>query len=302
MTDHSLKRKRVAVLMGGKSSEREISLRSGRAVLEGLKRRGYNAIPIDPQEDLAEVLRREGVEVVFIALHGRWGEDGAPQGLLEMLRIPYTGSGVLGSANALDKAVMKMIFKGIGIPTPASEVVRTAAKVTLAPPYVVKPAREGSTIGVSIVKTERQAPKALKEAFRYDRKVLVEKYLPGPEITVGIVNGQVLPVVEVRPLKGFYDYEAKYTKGMTEYIVPARIAEDVKQRACEAASRVYDAFELSGCVRIDMIVWRRTPSVIDINTSPGMTETSLVPKAWIHRGGTFDSLVEAILKGASLKG
>jgi D-alanine-D-alanine ligase len=302
MAEHSLKRRKIGVLMGGKSSEREISLRSGKAVMEGLTRRGYNVVSIDPSEDMAAALSREKVEVAFIALHGRWGEDGAPQGLLEMLRIPYTGSGILGSANALDKGLMKMIFQGIGIPTPAYEMFRTAGAVSMAPPYVVKPAREGSTIGISIVRTEREAAKALKEAFRYDRKVLVEKYLKGQEITVGIVNGKVLPVVEVRPHSGFYDYTAKYTKGMTEYIVPAEIPEEVAGRASDVASRVYDAFELSGCVRIDMIVSRRSPSVIDINTSPGMTETSLVPKAWAHLGGTFDSLVETILKGASLKG
>jgi len=171
----------------------------------------------------------------------------------------------------------------------------------LSVPFVVKPANEGSTIGISIVRKKGETAAAIENALKYDRKVLIEKYIEGDEITVGIVNLEVLPVVQVKPLKGFYDFEAKYTKGKTEYIVPAKIAKPAAKKAQLIALEVYRAFELSGCARIDMIVNDEMPQVIDINTSPGMTETSLVPKAWAHLGKTFDELVEEIVKGASLK-
>lgn len=301
MDKNILNERRIGVLMGGNSSEREISLKSGKAVLYGLKRRGYNATAIDVGSDLAAKLRRQRIDAAFIALHGRWGEDGSVQGLLEIMGIPYTGSGVLGSAMAMDKVVMKMVFESTGIPTPAYAVVEEGKKIHLPLPYVVKPANEGSTIGISVVRKQKEAGPAIESARTYDRKVMVEQYIEGDEITVGIVNGEVLPVVQVRPASGFYDFEAKYTKGMTEYIVPAKISKTVAKKASAIALQVYGIFELSGCARIDMLVDDDLPRVIDINTSPGMTETSLVPKAWGHLGRTFDELVEAILMEASLK-
>jgi len=165
----------------------------------------------------------------------------------------------------------------------------------------VKPANEGSTIGISIVKKQKEVMAAIKKARMFDKKVMIEKYIEGDEITVGIVNGEALPVVQVKPSSGFYDFEAKYTKGMTEYIVPAKIDKTIAKKAGDIAMEVYKAFELAGCVRIDMLVDDDLPKVIDINTSPGMTETSLVPKAWESLGRTFDELVEAILMEASLK-
>jgi D-alanine-D-alanine ligase len=295
------KKKRVAVLMGGKSAEREISMRSGEAVLNALTRLGYNAIGIDAGEDVIQRIQWEGVEMVFVALHGRWGEDGVIQGLLETMEIPYTGSGVLGSAAAMDKVVMKLILEGLKIPTPSYAVTRQAGETDFPLPFVVKPAREGSTIGISVVRSAQEVKKALKNALRYDRKLLLEEFVEGKEITVAVINGTVLPVIEVRPASGFYDYEAKYTKGRTQYIVPAKVPKRVEEKACATALSVWEAFDLAGCARIDMLVRRGTPLVIDINTSPGMTETSLVPKAWVHVGGTFDGLVEEILAGASLK-
>jgi D-alanine-D-alanine ligase len=295
------KKKRIAVLMGGKSSEREVSLRSGGAVLKSLERKGYNAIALDVGDDIIQRIQWEGIETAFVALHGRWGEDGVIQGLLEIMEIPYTGSGVLGSAAAMDKAIMKMILEGQGIPTPSYMILRESGGIDFPLPFVVKPAREGSTIGISVVRKEAETRKALKNAFGYDRKLILEEYVEGKEITVAVINGKALPVIEVKPASGFYDYEAKYTKGMTAYIVPAKITKKVEEKACETALRVWDAFDLAGCARIDMLVRRNVPLVIDINTSPGMTETSLVPKAWTHLGGTFDELVEAILAGASLK-
>ena len=296
-----LKAQRVGVLMGGRSSERDISFKSGKAVIQGLKRRGYNVTAIDVDPDLAIKLKRKHIGAAFIALHGRWGEDGSVQGLLEIMGIPYTGSGVLGSAMAMDKVVMKMMFESMGIPSPAYTQAEDGGTVHFPLPFVVKPANEGSTIGISIVKKQKEVMAAIKKARMFDKKVMVEKYIEGDEITVGIVNGEALPVVQVKPSSGFYDFEAKYTKGMTEYIVPAKIDKTIAKKAGDIAMEVYKAFELAGCVRIDMLVDDYLPKVIDINTSPGMTETSLVPKAWESLGRTFDELVEAILMEASLK-
>jgi D-alanine-D-alanine ligase len=296
-----MKDKKIGVLMGGKSSEREISLKSGKAILQGLIRSGYTAVGLDAGHDLVENLKKQKVQVVFIALHGRWGEDGTVQGLLEMMGIPYTGSGVLGSAIAMDKAIMKMLLDRIGLPTPAYAVCHAGDKARFPVPFVVKPANEGSTIGISIVRKTAEKDGAIKNALKYDKKVLIEQYIKGEEITVGIANNEVLPVIEVKPLKGFYDFEAKYTKGMTEYIIPAKISKKVEKKAQDYALTVYKAFGLSGCARIDMMVDGDIPLIIDINTSPGMTETSLVPKAWEYLGRSFDGLVEEILKGASLK-
>ncbi|NMC95067.1 MAG: D-alanine--D-alanine ligase [Syntrophorhabdus sp.] len=296
-----LKAQRVGVLMGGRSSERDISFKSGKAVIKGLKRRGYNVTAIDVDPDLAIKLKRKHIGAAFIALHGRWGEDGSVQGLLEIMGIPYTGSGVLGSAMAMDKVVMKMMFESMGIPSPAYTQAEDGGTVHFPLPFVVKPANEGSTIGISIVKKQKEVMAAIKKARMFDKKVMVEKYIEGDEITVGIVNGEALPVVQVKPSSGFYDFEAKYTKGMTEYIVPAKIDKTIAKKAGDIAMEVYKAFELAGCVRIDMLVDDDLPKVIDINTSPGMTETSLVPKAWESLGRTFDELVEAILMEASLK-
>jgi D-alanine-D-alanine ligase len=301
MDKRDLKVKRIAVLLGGKSSEREVSLRSGNAVLQSLLRLGYNAIPLDAAGDLTLDLGRERVDLAFIVLHGRWGEDGTVQGLLEMMSIPYTGSGVLGSSISMDKTTMKLLFTAMGIPTPPYVICGSGDNIDFPLPFVVKPANEGSTIGISIVREAGEIENAFRTALKYDRKLVVERFVPGQEITVAVVNGKTLPIVEVKPAKGFYDFEAKYTKGMTEYIVPARISEKVERNASDTALRIYNAFDLSGCARIDMLVEDDMPLVIDINTSPGMTETSLVPKAWGHLGHSFDELVEEILREASLK-
>lgn len=300
-----LKERVIGVLMGGLSSEREVSLKSGNAVLGGLIRSGYKAVAIDVGLDLAEQLRKKGIETAFIALHGRWGEDGTVQGLLEMMGIPYTGSGVLGSALAMDKCLDKALLVALDLPTPEYRICESdnvPDSNDFPPPFVVKPACEGSSVGISIVRQQEEIAPAIKNAFNYGTKVLVERFVEGREITVGIVNGLVLPTVEVRPKSGVYDYTSKYTKGMTEYLVPAELPDEAERSAARAALRVWSLFGLSGCARIDMIVDdAMRPQVIDVNTSPGMTETSLVPKAWAHLGRTFDQLVEEILRGASLK-
>lgn len=296
-----LMKKKIGVLMGGVSSEREISLKSGKAILDSLLRQGYKAYGIDVKEDLFDILKNTSIDIAFIALHGRWGEDGTVQGLLEMLKIPYTGSGVLASALCMDKTMMKYVLAGANIPTPSYKIYKRNEDIKFPLPFVVKPASEGSTIGVSIVKKRDEIKDAIQYAFKYDRKILVEKFITGREITVGIIDDMVLPIVEVRPKKGFYDFESKYTPGMTEYIVPARLNRVIERKAYTIARKVYDLFGLSGCARIDMLIDNGIPNVIDINTSPGMTETSLVPKAWGCLGKTFDELIEKILSCASLK-
>lgn len=301
MDKRTLKTKKIGVLLGGKSSERDISLKSGNAVLQGLKRSGYKVIAVDTSKNLIDTLKKEKIQVAFIALHGRWGEDGTVQGLLEMMGIPYTGSGVLGSSMAMDKAIMKLIFKTAHISTPKYIIIQDGEKDDFPVPYVVKPASEGSSVGISIVKKKQEAPEALKEALKYDSKLIIEEFIKGQEITVAVINSKVLPVVEVRPKSGFYDTEAKYKKGKTDYIVPAQISTAMAKKASDIALTVYKTFNLSGSARIDMLIKEKTPLVIDINTSPGMTETSLVPKAWAYTGRTFDELVEEILLEAALK-
>jgi D-alanine-D-alanine ligase len=301
MDKRTLKTKKIGVLLGGKSSERDISLKSGNAVLQGLKRSGYKAIAIDASKNLIDTLKKEKIQVAFIALHGRWGEDGTVQGLLEMMGIPYTGSGVLGSSMAIDKTVMKLIFATARIPTPKYTLIYNGEGASFPLPYVVKPANEGSSVGISVVKKKQEAPAALKEALKYDSKILIEEFVKGQEITVAVINNNALPVIEVRPKSGFYNFEAKYEKGKTEYIVPAEISSAMAKKASDIALIVYTTFNLSGSARIDMLIKDKTPLVIDINTSPGMTETSLVPKAWAYTGRTFDELVEEILLEAALK-
>lgn len=292
---------KIGVLLGNRSSERDISLKSGNAVLHGLKRSGYKAIAVDASKNLIGTLQKEKIQVAFIALHGRWGEDGTVQGLLEMMGIPYTGSGVLGSSMAMDKAIMKLIFATANIPTPKYTIIYNGKGTSFPVPYVVKPANEGSSVGISVVKKKMEGPAALKEALKYDSKIIIEEFVKGQEITVAVINNKILPVVEVRPKSGFYDTEAKYKEGKTEYIVPAEISSAIAKKASDIALTVYKTFNLSGSARIDMLIKDKTPLVIDINTSPGMTETSLVPKAWAYTGRTFDELVEEILLEAALK-
>ena len=296
-------------MMGGLSREREISLKTGKAILKALIEKGYNASAIDVGQDIAETLVKEKIEIAFIALHGRFGEDGTIQGMLELMRIPYTGSGVLASALALHKIMAKKFFLCENIPTPTYEVFlreeieKNSPRTTSLPlPLVVKPAREGSTIGVSIVRKEEELAPALKEAGKYDEEILVEEFMKGKEITVGILEDIPLPVIEIVPKSGFYDYHAKYTKGETEYIIPARIRREKYLYAQEISLKAFQVLGCSGCARVDLMTDEdENPFVIDVNTMPGMTETSLLPKAAGYAGISFEELVERILLGASLK-
>ena len=296
---------KIAVLMGGSGSEREISLKSGRAVLAGLKAGGFDAYPLDTRDDMTALL--SGVyDAAFIALHGVGGEDGCIQGLLETLKIPYTGSGVLASASAMDKVFAKEMMLSRGIPTADYQVFKSPLdfgcdiELKIECPLIVKPASEGSTVGICRVEDAEYIKPAMKEAFKYDNKILVEKYIEGREVTVSVLDGEILPMVEVRPKNGFYDYESKYTKGMTEYVVPADFEDAELKKMNEISLAVYELFGCKGAARVDIITGSDGPFVLEINTVPGMTETSLLPMAAGNAGIKFNELVARIMNGASL--
>ncbi len=306
------KGKRVAVLMGGISKERDISLRTGGAISAGLARLGYEVVSIDVKggAELAGRLASEKADVAVIALHGKFGEDGCVQGLLEMIRIPYTGAGVLASSVGMDKVVCKRVARGIGIPclpevafdSERDDADAFAAKFAMDMPVIVKPSREGSTINMTIVKKKGDLAQALKTAADSDNRILVEKYIKGRELTVGLINGEALPVLEIAPKSGFYDYASKYTKGMTEYIVPARISDALAQRLKDYSRRIYAEIDCEGTARVDFIAPSDEEAYfLEINTIPGMTELSLVPKAAAHVGMGFDEVCERLLDGARLK-
>lgn len=296
-----LKDKRIGVLMGGTSAEREVSLRSGSAVYNALKRLNYDVISIDVGKDICAVLERERIEIVFLVLHGGFGENGSIQGLLDVLGIPYTGSGVLASALAMDKEVSKKIFLYHNIPVPDFIVIdkmQEFQKINFPLPWVVKPATEGSSIGVSIVKDNTNLEDALKKAFLHSSRVIVEKFVEGKEVHIGILNNEVLGGVEVRPSLDFYNYQAKYTVGLTEYILPPEINNITYQKAGEIALNAHRAIGCKGATRVDLrIDTEGNPYVLEVNTIPGMTETSLLPKIAKLAGYDFSGLIEEILKG-----
>ena len=249
-------------------------------------------------------------EVAIVALHGKFGEDGCVQGFLEMLRIPYTGGGVLASAVGMDKLVCKRIARGLGIPCPREECFdgdrdepqRFVATMKLPMPVIVKPSREGSTINMTIVRERSELLAAVKTAMQSDAKVLVEQFVVGKEVTVGVLNGQGLPPLEIAPKSGFYDFASKYTKGATEYIVPARIGRGITEKLTRWGEEIYRAIECEGTARSDFIVAGEDEAYfLEINTIPGMTELSLVPKAAAHIGLSFDDVCERLLDGARLK-
>jgi len=273
-----------------------------------LKSRGHDVAEIDVGRDLPEKLKASGAAVAFLALHGRYGEDGAVQGLLEVMGIPYTGAGPLASAVCMDKILTKKVLvseMGASILTPAWMVaLRTDALPAASPlplPVVVKPNREGSTIGISIVREEKDFKAALEEALKLDETVLIEEFIEGIETTVSVLNGRALPVIEIVPKSGFYDFTSKYTKGMTDYIVPARIPDGVRDRLQKTSEAAWKVLGLAGFARLDFILRKDAAYFLEANTIPGMTETSLVPKAAAAAGLSFEDLCEDVLKGAALK-
>lgn len=299
-----LRKKKIGVLLGGTSSEREVSLRSGTAVFKALKGRGYKATAIDASGDLCAKLKRSGIDIAFIVLHGGHGENGAVQGLLEVMDIPYTGSGVLASALAMDKEASKKIFLHHGIPVPPFVILRGPLQGKGLPampagiPLVVKPAAEGSSVGVEIVKEPARLRRALKKAFSYGERVIIEGYIKGKEVQIGILNNKILGGVEVRPSLEFYSYEAKYTAGLTEYIFPPELDGKTYHRAQDVALQAHTALGCRGATRVDLIIGPRgNPYVLEVNTIPGMTETSLLPKIARQAGLQFPDLLEEILGG-----
>ncbi len=302
-----MKSKKIGVLFGGLSAEREVSLQSGTAVHRALVAQGYNAVAIDAGRDLAEVLKREGVEAAFIALHGRYGEDGCVQGLLELLQIPYTGSGVLASALAMHKLYSKQAFSASGILTAPFRRYRRGEVVIVADlpfglPLVVKPVQEGSSVGISIVREEVQLAAALAEAFRHDDEILVEQYIKGQEVQVGILDEKPVGAIEIVPKNEFYDFEAKYTDGMAEHIFPARLEPGLYEKALQVGLAAHRALGCKGYSRVDLLV---TPAgdcyVLEVNTLPGMTALSLLPEIAAKGAGlSFEALVAHIIEAATL--
>ncbi|HZW37152.1 MAG TPA: D-alanine--D-alanine ligase [Candidatus Deferrimicrobiaceae bacterium] len=300
--------KTVGVFLGGESSEREVSLRTGAAAAAAIRRLGYPVREIDLCGGWLDGIRNAGVDVAFLALHGRFGEDGCIQGALELARIPYTGSGVAASALSMSKVLAKRVAASAGVPV-APDALYAGSPPDAPPlpglgfPFVVKPDREGSTVGIRIVRGPEDWVPALSEARKFDSRVLVEAYIPGREITVGILNGRVLPAIEIVPKSGsgFYDYQSKYTAGQTEYVIPVPMDRDILVRAAEYTRKASAALTLRGAARLD---YRVDPAgnlfFLEANTIPGMTETSLLPKAAKFDGMTFDELVEEILDDAGL--
>ncbi len=299
------KGRRVGVVMGGPSAEREVSLSSGGRVLAALQQKNYDAVGIDWQssgDDLGVLLRRERVDVAWNALHGTFGEDGCVQGLLECLRIPYTGSGVLASALAMDKIATRRIFDQESIESPRWRRYHGAADVArVGYPLVVKPSAEGSSVGVSIVKTPAELDAALALAAGCHGVTLLEEYVRGREINVGVLDDEALGEVEIRPATEFYDYAAKYLRNDTEYLVPAPITEDERRTLHALAVRAHRALGCAGATRVDLLLTVEGRAVcLEINTLPGMTDHSLLPKIAAHRGLDYPTLVERILDGARL--
>ncbi|KPK01742.1 MAG: D-alanine--D-alanine ligase [Nitrospira bacterium SG8_35_4] len=325
MTKGPITKKRIGVLMGGLSSERDVSIRSGLAVYQGLQERGYNAVAIDVDRDVVTVLKKEKVKCAFLALHGGTGENGAMQGMLEVLGIPYTGSGVMASALAMDKEMSKKIFLYHGLPVAPFIVVKrpggtkkrgtkdaqtdegpdmtgayTFPAVSRPPfdlPWVVKPVAEGSSIGVSIIKEEAELHSCLEKTFSLGERVIVEQFIQGKELHVGILGDRALGGVEVRPKLEFYNYEAKYTSGMTDYIMPPEVDETTFDNVKTMALRAHRTLGCSGLSRVDFIVDQNNgPHILEVNTLPGMTTTSLLPKIAKAAGLDFNELIEEIIR------
>jgi D-alanine-D-alanine ligase len=295
---------RIGVLMGGVSAERDVSLNTGRGVQRALVERGRDPIAIDwnTREDLCMLLRRERIDTVWIALHGTLGEDGCVQGMLECLRIPYTGSGVAASALAMDKVLSKRLFDAAGIPTPPWRIAGKnpgSEANEIGFPLVVKPAAEGSTVGITVVREARQMEEAVALARQFHGQTLLEKFIAGRELSVGILDDEVLGTVEIRAKGGFYDYQAKYMRGDNEYLVPAPLDSAVDQAVRVAGLSAYRALGCWGQARVDIrLDEQNQPFVLEVNTLPGMTQTSLLPKIARAAGMDYGALCERILAGA----
>ena len=302
----TLKQEKIAVLLGGTSAEREVSLNSGTAVLNALRKQGYDAHPIDPKTFPVATLKEQGFDRVFNILHGRGGEDGTMQGLLEQIGIPYTGCGVMASALTMDKMRTKMLWKAFGLPVAEMEIVTVENRATLNPevvvkklglPLMVKPSLEGSSVGLTKVKTMEELESAVDLALKFDRTVLIEEWLAGDEFTVPVLDGEVLPSIKIVPEGEFYDYEAKYISDNTQYFCPAGLTEAREQELRRLVKQAYDVVGCRGWSRIDVMADAEGKfRLVEVNTNPGMTSHSLFPKSAATVGYSFEQLVEKILE------
>ena len=302
--------KHVAVLMGGWSAEREVSLNSGRACAEGLRRAGYRVTEVDVGRDIAEVLTKLRPDVAFNALHGKFGEDGTMQGVLELLQIPYTHSGVLASALAMHKERAKCVLAAAGVPVAEGRVVnrqQASLKHTLTPPYVLKPVAEGSSVGIFIVREDQEHPpqELTRPDWPHGEFLLAEKYIAGRELTCAVVDGAPTGVIDIVAAEGWYDYHAKYAKGGSKHILPAEISPSVYQFIQSSTLKAHQALGCRGVSRADFRYDDRPGGsgevvCLEVNTQPGMTQTSLVPELAAHAGYAFDELVRWMVEDASL--
>ena len=306
-----MKATHVGVLMGGSSAEREISIRSGEAVVNALRGLGYEVTPLllGAGDEALRELASADLDVAFLALHGRLGEDGCVQGVLELLGVPYTGSSVLASALAMDKLKAKELFRLHNVATPPYYVFGSEhctadleeVHGSFGFPVIVKPRREGSSLGVARANNPSELARAIQAALVYDSSVLVERFIEGKELAVGILDGRVLGAIEIAPRSGVYDFHAKYTPGMTDYFMPARLPAARYRAVLNLAERAARALDTSGAVRVDLLVTEgHNEYVLEVNTLPGMTETSLLPKIAGAAGFDFAELCEAILERATL--
>lgn len=302
----TLKQEKIAVLLGGTSAEREVSLNSGTAVLNALRKQGYDAHPIDPKEFPVATLKEQGFDRVFNILHGRGGEDGTMQGLLEQIGIPYTGCGVMASALTMDKMRTKMLWKAFGLPVAEMKIVTVENRATLNPevvvkklglPLMVKPSLEGSSVGLTKVKTMEELESAVDFALKFDRTVLIEEWLAGDEFTVPVLDGEVLPSIKIVPEGEFYDYDAKYISDNTQYFCPAGLSDAREQELRRLVKQAYDVVGCRGWSRIDVMADAEGKfRLVEVNTNPGMTSHSLFPKSAATVGYSFEQLVEKILE------
>lgn len=302
----TLKQEKIAVLLGGTSAEREVSLNSGTAVLNALRKQGYDAHPIDPKTFPVATLKEQGFDRVFNILHGRGGEDGTMQGLLEQIGIPYTGCGVMASALTMDKMRTKMLWKAFGLPVAEMEIVTVENRANLNPesvvkklglPLMVKPSLEGSSVGLTKVKTMEELESAVDFALKFDRTVLIEEWLAGDEFTVPVLDGEVLPSIKIVPEGEFYDYDAKYISDNTQYFCPAGLSDAREQELRRLVKQAYDVVGCRGWSRIDVMADAEGKfRLVEVNTNPGMTSHSLFPKSAATVGYSFEQLVEKILE------
>ena len=301
---------KIAVLCGGPSSEAEVSRRSGKNVFNALKNLGYkNAELIEVDENISKTLRDKNIEVVYNAMHGKYGEDGCIQGLLEVMQIPYTGCGVMASSVCMNKEYTKNILKGAGIPLIKSVLIRKGEDYKekikeLKYPFMLKPVSEGSSIGMYKVNTPEEMEECFEKSSQYGQDIMVEEYLIGTSTTVGVLedaNGLfATEILEFRTKTEWYDYEAKYTAGMTEFILPAKLSSEMTEKVKQIAIDAFKACDCRGVSRVDFLIANDIPYVLEINTSPGMTDLSDLPAQSKTMGIDYDSLVQIILNGASL--